>query len=124
MTEEQIQDYLRENGYPEYIVRAGKEGLVERYRKFVEEVEQGYRLSIFDYRNDLDIRGMLGMLGVEDDIAAEDDRLRRMLTAPDKRVWESMDGDPWWDFGYPKNASGTLLEDLRNEKLITSASGS
>jgi hypothetical protein len=40
-----------------------------------------------------------------------------LLIATDKRVWESSHGDPFWDFGYPKNASGELLEDLKAEAL-------
>jgi hypothetical protein len=36
-----------------------------------------------------------------------------MLAGTDCRVWESTDGNPFWDFGYPRNASGELLNDLR-----------
>jgi hypothetical protein len=41
-----------------------------------------------------------------------------MLTARQVRVWESAAGDPFWDFGYPKNAGPELMEDLRSEGLI------
>jgi hypothetical protein len=40
-----------------------------------------------------------------------------MLTDREKRVWESSPAEPFWDFGYPRNAKGELLEDLKNEKL-------
>ena len=43
MTDEEIADYFRENGYPEHVVRAGRTGLIDRWRKFVEEVESGYK---------------------------------------------------------------------------------
>jgi len=33
-------------------------------------------------------------------------------------VWESSAGDRFWDFGYPKNAAGELLEDLKAEGLL------
>jgi hypothetical protein len=54
MTDQEMAAYLRENGYPEHLVRAGRAGLIERWRKFVEEVEHGYKLGLEDYRNDLD----------------------------------------------------------------------
>ena len=65
MTDEEMAAYLRENGYPEHIVRAGRAGLIERWRKFVEEVERGYKLGLEDYRNDLDLRGIIAMLGLD-----------------------------------------------------------
>jgi ParB family chromosome partitioning protein len=39
VTDQQIADYLRANGYPEHLVQAGRAGLIDRYRRFVEEVE-------------------------------------------------------------------------------------
>ena len=117
MTDAEIQEYLQDNGYPEHIWRAGRDGLVARWRKFVEEVERGYRFGLEDYRNDLDLRAILSLAGLDAEARADDERLRRLLTATDKRVWESSPGDPFWDFGYPKNASGELLEDLKAEAL-------
>ena len=58
MTDQEMTDYLRENGYPEHVVKAGRKGLVDRWRKFVEEVERGYKFGLEDYRNDLDLRAM------------------------------------------------------------------
>lgn len=119
MTDAQIQEYLRENGYPEHIARAGRAGLVERWRKFIEQVERGYSLGIEDYRNDLDIRGILRLADAEDtEVHALDARLEAFLTGTSVRVWESAPGDPFWDFGYPKNAGTDLLDDLRSEKLL------
>jgi hypothetical protein len=118
MTDPEIAAYLRENGYPEHIVRAGQAGLIERWRKFVEEVEGGYKLGLEDYRNDLDLRGILRMLELDFAVRDLDRRLEKMLIARDKRVWESFAADPFWDFGYPKNANKRLLEDLHNEGLI------
>src|SRR5665213_2250029 len=59
MTDEEMAAYLRENGYPEHVVRAGRAGLIERWAKFVAEVERGYRFGLEDYRNDLDLRGIV-----------------------------------------------------------------
>ncbi|HTS75389.1 MAG TPA: hypothetical protein VMG40_04250 [Bryobacteraceae bacterium] len=118
MTDAEIQDYLRGNGYPEHVVRGGRAGLIRRWREFVEQVERGYPLGLEDYRNDLDLRAIIAMAGAEDeDIRALDRRLSAMLVDTRVRVWESLAGDPFWDFGTPRNASGELLEDLRREGL-------
>lgn len=117
MTDREIQDYLRDNGYPEHVVRDGPEGLVRRWRAFVEQAECGYRLGLEDYRNDLDVRGIIALVGLDEKVREHDARFEKLLTARDRRVWESTAGDPFWDFGYPRNASGDLLEDLRAEGL-------
>jgi hypothetical protein len=113
-----VEEYLRENGYPEHVVREGRAGLVRKWREFVEQVERGYPLGLEDYRNDLDVRAILAQAGAEDEsVKALDERLRKLLTACDKRVWESVPGEPFWDFGYPRNAGPDLLDDLRSEDL-------
>jgi hypothetical protein len=117
MTDEEMAAYLRENGYPEHIVRAGRAGLIDRWRKFVESIERGYKLGLEDYRNDLDLRGIIAMLGLDSEVGDLDARLEAMLTARDRRIWESSAGDPSWDFGYPRNAGAELLEDLKKEGL-------
>ena len=119
MTESEIQDYLRENGYPEHIVRGGRAGLVKRWRAFVEQVEHGYPLGIESYRNDLDIRGIIALAQAEDgEVHTLDARFKELLTNSEVRVWESAPGNPFWDFGYPKNAGAELLDDLRAETLL------
>lgn len=115
MTDDQMAAYLRENGYPEHVVRAGRAGLIEGWRKFVESVEHGYKLGLEDYRNDLDLRGIIAMVGLDSEVQELDRRFEAMLTNRDRRVWESSGDGPFWDFGYPSNAKGELLEDLKNE---------
>jgi len=118
MTDAEIRDYLRENGYPEHIVREGRAGLLRRWREFVERVERGYSLGLEDYRNDLDVRAIIALAGAENDaVRSLDERLKKILIATDKRVWESAPGNPFWDFGYPANAGEALLEDLRREGI-------
>jgi hypothetical protein len=117
MTDRQMETYLRENGYPEHIVRAGRKGLVARWNKFVDEVAKGYKLGLEDYRNDLDLRGIISMAGIENDVADADQRLRALLKPASKPIWESGVGDAFWDQGYPRNASGDLLDDLIAEGL-------
>ncbi|HUA86487.1 MAG TPA: hypothetical protein VMB85_21665 [Bryobacteraceae bacterium] len=116
MTDAELRDYLVENGYPEYVAREGRAGLLRRWREFVEQVERGYHFNLEDYRNDLDVRAILALAGIEDE--EQDARFEKMLTARQVRVWESAAGDPFWDFGYPKNAGPELMEDLRSEGLI------
>jgi hypothetical protein len=117
MTDDAMAAYLRENGYPEHVVRAGRAGLIERWCKFVEEVERGYKLGLEDYRNDLDLRGIIRMIGLDEEVQDLDRRFEAMLTNRNRRVWESAAADPFWDFGYPNNAGPRLLEDINNEGL-------
>jgi hypothetical protein len=117
MTDHEMAAYLRDNGYPEHIVKAGRAGLIERWRKFVEQVEHGYKLGLEDYRNDLDLRGIIGMLGLDAEVSDLDRRFEAMLINRDVRLWESAAADPFWDFGYPRNAGLLFLEDIKNEGL-------
>jgi hypothetical protein len=119
MTDEEIQSYLRDNGYPEHLVRDGRTGLKRRWREFVKQVEKGYPLGLEDYRNDLDLRAIIQLADAEDEeIQKLDERFEKMLIARTVRVWESAAGDPFWDFGYPRNGGSDLQDDLSAEGLI------
>jgi hypothetical protein len=116
MTDLEVQTYLAENGYPQHIVREGRQGLVRRWRQFVEQVESGYALGLEDYRNDLDVRAILRLADSEEqEVLALDERFKAMLVSVDVRVWESGPGEPFWDFGYPRNAGAELTDGLREE---------
>jgi hypothetical protein len=117
MTDLELEHYLRENGYPEHICRAGRQGLVTLWKKFVDQVEKGRRMRLEDYRNDLDVRSLIEQVGLEEEVRAPDERLKGLLINRDIRVWESSPGNPFWDFGYPQNASADLLQDLKDEGL-------
>jgi len=119
VTDEEIRTYLADNGYPEPLVKAGRAGLIDGWRKFVEEVEHGYKFGLEDYRNDLDLRGIIALVGLDGEVGDLDRRFESMLTDRTVRVWESSANDPFWDFGYPNNAAGALMEDLKNEGLTT-----
>jgi hypothetical protein len=118
MTDAETRHYLRENGYPEHIVRGGRAGLIHRWKQFVAEVERGYEFGLEDYRNDLDVRGVISLVGADNQVAEADERFRLLLTGTDRRVWESGEGDSFWDFGYPRNASRELIKSLRAEGVI------
>src|ERR1700722_7041235 len=113
-----VDEYLRENDYPEHVVREGRAGLVRKWREFVEQVGRGYKLGLEGYGNDLDVRPILAQAGAEhEEVVALDELFKKLLTARDKRVWESAPGEPFWDFGYPQNAGPQLMDDLRSEEL-------
>jgi hypothetical protein len=118
MDEAAIQKYLEDNGYPAHVVEAGSAGLVRRFRDFVAEVEAGYSFGLHDYRNDLDIRGLIALFGLGEEVADEDARLNGMLVDRERRVWESGAGDAYWDFGYPRNAGRWLIRELTAAGLI------
>jgi hypothetical protein len=119
MTDEEMTAYLRDNGYPEHIIRAGRAGLIERWGKFVAEVERGYRFGLEDYRNELDLRGIIAMLDMDAEVSDLDRRLEALLIHREKRVWESSAAAPFWDFGYPSNGGPQLSKDIHNEGLIS-----
>src|SRR5215813_10789707 len=118
MTDAELAEYLRENGYPEHICRAGRAGLLAKWTAFVDQVERGYSLGLEDYRNDLDLRAIIALAGAEDEETQSlDRRFETLLTARTVRVWESAPGDPFWDFGDPSNAGTDLITDLKSEGL-------
>ncbi len=112
MTDEEMRGYLEDNGYPARVVEGGRDYVLRRYREFVDEVERGYEHGIHDYRHDLDLRAAIHTFELDGEVAGEDARLASMLTAVDHRIWESMHGEPFWDFGYPRNAGPRLKRDI------------
>jgi len=108
---------LRERGVAAHVLRAGADGLIARWRTFVEQAEGGYPLGLDDYRNDLDIRSLIAFTELDSEVAPEDDRFRKLLIHTRQAVWESDTPHAFWVCGYPKNASGALLKDLRREGL-------
>jgi hypothetical protein len=117
--DQEIRERLRARGAAEYIVREGAAGLVSRWRAFVDAVESGYGFGLDDYRNDLDIRSLIEAVGLATKVTAEDARLRRQLTHTGAAIWSSDAPDAFWIHGYPGNASGELLSDLRAAGLAS-----
>lgn len=114
--DEAIADWLREIGYPEHVIRMGRTGLIAKWAKFVEEVEKGYRFGLEDYRNDLDLRGLIQFLGLDGEVTELDGRFYAKLVDRQKRVWETTIAEhPFWDYGYPANAGAQLEQDLKDE---------
>lgn len=119
MSEAEVKAFLKENGYPEHLVKGGKKGLIASYEKFVDTVEKGYSLNLEDYRNDLDLRALLSRLGLQADVEDADKRFRKCLVFSSESVWDCEDNpDAFWLYGYPRNAKDDLLDDLRNEGFL------
>ena len=116
-SDDPVRDRLRERGAAEHVVRDGGDGLIARWREFVDRVGNGYRLGLADYRNDLDLRSLIAFAGLDSEVEAEDQRLRGLLTDLNTPVWSSDVPGAFWVLGYPKNAAGELLEDLKSEGL-------
>jgi hypothetical protein len=116
-SESSVREKLRQRGVAEHVLREGAEGLIAAWRRFVAQVEEGYPLGLDDYRNDLDVRELIAVAGLDAQVSAEDRRLRQALTATDKTIWESDVPEAFWVRGFPGNAAGELLADLRAEGL-------
>lgn len=119
MTDKEVKEFLKANDYPEHLIKAGKKGLIDRYEKFVDDVEHGYSLNLEDYRNDLDLRAIISRLGLEAEVEEPDRRFRTLLVFAADSIWDCDDNpDAFWLYGYPRNAKGDLIEDLRSEGFI------
>lgn len=115
--DENVRRILRQREAADHVIAGGAAGLIEVWRKFVDEVERGYEFGLEDYRNDLDIRTLIDAAGLAPAVAAEDARFRRLLTVTSGPIWSSDVPGAFWIQGYPSNASGQLLDDLRAELL-------
>jgi hypothetical protein len=117
MTEDDIKAYLRDKGCADSVWQAGSHGLTQRWNNFVAEIENGYchDCLIYEYWNDLDTRELIHEVGCEDQVKDADTRFAAMLTATHiKHYKKSRNTDyDFWNFGYPKNATGFFLEEIR-----------
>ncbi len=113
-----VRAILRARGAADHTVRGGAAGLIEGWRDFVRQVERGYPLGLEDYRNDLDVRTLIEVAQIGSEVADEDARFRRLLTGTSQAVWSSDAPNAFWVMGYPSNAAGELLADLRAESLL------
>jgi hypothetical protein len=111
--DESVRVRLRERGAAEHVIAGGGAKLIENWGRFVGQVEAGYPFGLDDYRNDLDLRALIEAAGLSEQVAQEDRRLRAALTRQDVAVWSTDFPDAFWVRGYPANASGELLADLK-----------
>jgi len=118
LSNDSVRGILRARGVAQHTVSGGAAGLIEAWRDFVAQVERGYPLGLEDYRNDLDLRTLIEVAQIGPEVAEEDARFRRMLTGTDRAVWSSDVPHAFWVMGYPSNAAGELLADLRAESFL------
>jgi hypothetical protein len=106
------------------------EEIVSRWERFVQEVEAGYKLSIYDYTYDLTFRDHLSDLlkalpdgelrrAVQAHVAALDDRLRRATLPSETPLLPGFEpADQWWWFRIPRQLESELRNDLADDGLI------
>lgn len=104
------------------------QGLVNKWAGFVEEVENGYEFSIYDYTNDLSVRDLLAeLLGRVD--RSTQIHARQLLTEWDERfrfatmtATKTLEAAPvdagWWWQRIPRDVKGELKEDLKIEGVL------
>src|SRR3984957_14243195 len=114
MIDAEINNKLRERGVADYLQGEGRDGLVARWRSFVEEVEQGYKLGIDDYQNDLNMREILEDVGLGNDpeVNALGERFRAQMQNTAVQTWKSKHPSAFWVRGYPLRLSESLARDL------------
>ncbi len=115
MTDQEIEEKLRRRGCPEHLCVAGRDGIIEQYVNFVNDVEEGYELGFEDYTNELDLRTIIGELGLDDeeDVQDADERLQGVLIAVDEPIWHDAPPRAFWTHGIPSNPGDELEQDLR-----------
>jgi len=117
MGDQQIKEYLKDRGCPEHVWQGGRDRLIRRWKDFVVEVEKGYcpNCSVEEYWNDLDTRELIHDIGSGGEVREDDQNFAAMLTATEIKHWHT-DRDTtygFWNYGYPKNATGYFLEDIK-----------
>ncbi|MFY9554330.1 MAG: hypothetical protein WAV20_05145 [Blastocatellia bacterium] len=129
-----VREYLRNKGCAQHVIDRGLQGLVRDWEKTVESIEQGYKLGLDDYLNDMDGRQLIEeTLAIDrganasrhrERVRRADEHLRKLVTPVARSLW----GDEaavehgwsaernWWYFSEPKTAGPELLEDLKRRK--------
>lgn len=104
--------------------------LVARWRRFVSEVETGYKLTIYDYSLELDVRDSLQELlstlpsggfrrSLTEDLSPLDERLRFATRSSTRGLAPGATaGDRFWWFRVPRRLVGELKADLESENLL------
>lgn len=125
-----VRDYLQLRGAASHVVARSLEGLLEAWDRFVDQVGSGYRFTLDDYLNDLDVRDMLAgaierldghaASNARKRVEAADERLRPLLVPTESCLWgagvaEDEGWSPethWWYFSRPRRAGRALATDL------------
>ena len=125
-----VRDYLRRSGAPYSVVAQGLRGLVENWERVVNQVIQGYNLTLDDYLNDMDGRQMLANaldlapVEVRDAFLPRvhdaDLHIRLNLVPAGRCLWGGIVAEEegwseethWWYFERPRNPGPRLRAEL------------
>lgn len=118
MTEEQVKIYLKEKGWPKNVWQGGREKLIQRWKDFVTDIgknECTRNWLIDDYWISLETRELIHDIGSDENVKEEDERFRGILTATNiKHYYRERDSNyDFWNYGYPKNATGFFYEQIK-----------
>lgn len=118
MNEHEIKEYLKTRGCPLAVWQGGSPRLLRKWGEFVAHVEKGYcpRCSVDEYWNELDTREMIHETGLDSAVEDLDTRLRKMLVATHirHRYKERTSNYDFWNYGYPKNATGFFRSHIKS----------
>ena len=101
----------------EEVLHERTEVLLDEWRDFVRECEAGYGWNVYEYHNDLSVRGRLQATLDEGDPelaaqVAEIDARFRALLQPGVQV--GPEEDPWWHRGVLRHAGPELASELKD----------
>jgi len=118
MTEEQIREHLKGQGWPQHVWQGGSKLLIARWTDFVarlEDQESSRNWLIDDYWIFLEIRELIHEIGHDADVIQADEIFRSMLVRTDikHRHKDRKSEYDFWNYGYPKNASGFFFQQIR-----------
>jgi hypothetical protein len=117
MTDDAVKAFLRARGARADLIAGGWPALVAAWRAVVASIESGYRLTMDDYLNDMDLRQIVeeakGLVGPDawEEISELDRRAKSHLKPVSRCVW----GDAaakrhgwsarkqWWYYAVPVN---------------------
>lgn len=103
--------------------------LIEKWEKFVSDVEDGYNESIYEYTNDLSVRDLLQVV-IEKSPLELRDKLIRAIQISDERfnkvteeskhsfLLDKKMSQEWWWFRIPVNPGSELKKDLHVDGFI------
>ena len=110
-----------------YAPSIGLDHFLERWSRFVEEVERGYALHLVDYENDLLVRDDIAEIQrhvparlaaeIEEFVAPLDFRFR-VATRPSQHLLPGDDRQGFWWSRVPRRPEGELIESLWAEGLL------
>ncbi len=125
-----VREYLRRTGASYSIVAQGLRGLVENWERVVEQVLEGYDLTLDDYLNDMDSRQLLAnALELAPDAVRRtfsarvhdaDLRIRLNLVPSGRCLWGGIvaeeegwtEDSNWWYFEKPRTPGPALRREL------------